>query len=267
MSFSEPVVRELGRRVSHLCSNPTCGVETIGPHSDNSKATVIGEAAHICGEKPNAKRYDATMTDAQRDSIDNGIWLCRNCHKQIDSDESKYPVLRLHAWKIEAEAVAAERLGKAPPPAPQINMGSVVISIGQIGGQTAHTIVNHIPPPRTITGRTMPAIFVQRIQRSPVENMSVHVYADDLETRQFAVSIVDALTLLGIPCDRGVGRILNGYATRLTIYSRLAGESDPLYWLSIWLQSEGFDTDYRSGSHRNEVHVLPQVHGVPSKNW
>ncbi len=39
-----------------------------------------------------------------------GIWLCRNHHGLIDSDEATYTVEQLHRWKREAEARAEQRL-------------------------------------------------------------------------------------------------------------------------------------------------------------
>ena len=48
-------------------------------------------------------RYDASLTPEQRSSIDNGIWLCQNCAKMIDSDENRYTVELLRNWKAKAE--------------------------------------------------------------------------------------------------------------------------------------------------------------------
>ncbi|MBU5676819.1 hypothetical protein KQI88_10350 [Alkaliphilus sp. MSJ-5] len=37
----------MAKRVAYICSNPGCGKLTSGPHSDSSKASIIGVAAHI----------------------------------------------------------------------------------------------------------------------------------------------------------------------------------------------------------------------------
>jgi len=50
------------------------------------------------------------MSSAERSSIDNGIWMCRDHAKLIDSDEETYTVEKLLRWKQEAEARAEERL-------------------------------------------------------------------------------------------------------------------------------------------------------------
>jgi ribosomal protein L37AE/L43A len=54
------------------------------------------------------------MSDEQRRSISNGIWLCQNCAKLIDTDEVEYPTALLRKWRADAEARARDALGKAP---------------------------------------------------------------------------------------------------------------------------------------------------------
>ena len=43
------------------------------------------------------------MTGEERGSIENGIWLCHNCAKLVDSDTVRYPVAVLVAMKDAAE--------------------------------------------------------------------------------------------------------------------------------------------------------------------
>jgi hypothetical protein len=109
--FSKSAIDILARRARFQCSNPDCGVHTVGPNSDPAKATTIGEAAHIMGAQPGAVRYDATMSDVTRAAITNAIWLCRNCHGQIDRDAAKYPVDLLFAWRKDHEDRVARELG------------------------------------------------------------------------------------------------------------------------------------------------------------
>lgn len=104
--FSQRTKDTLARRVNFLCSNPDCPLATVGPHSDPEKAVSKGVAAHITAASPGGNRYDASPTPEQRRSADNGIWLCQNCAKLIDSDEGQFPVKLLRAWKVIAEAKA-----------------------------------------------------------------------------------------------------------------------------------------------------------------
>ena len=109
--FSKSTVDTLARRARYQCSNPKCGVHTAGPNSDSSKATIIGEAAHIKGAQPDAKRYDPAMSDGERADITNGIWLCRNCHGLVDRDEVRYTVELLVTWRGDHEHRVYSELG------------------------------------------------------------------------------------------------------------------------------------------------------------
>lgn len=100
----------LAHRVGFRCSNPTCRKSTSGPQVDPIKAINIGVAAHIKAASKGGKRYDSSQTLEQRRSADNGIWLCQSCSKLIDSDETRYTVESLQAWKSQAEAIALKEL-------------------------------------------------------------------------------------------------------------------------------------------------------------
>lgn len=93
--FSERIKTILCERVGGRCSNPNCRRETLGPHREGDKRLSIGEAAHILGASPKGARYDARMTKEERESINNGIWLCSACHTLIDKNPDEYPVEEL----------------------------------------------------------------------------------------------------------------------------------------------------------------------------
>jgi hypothetical protein len=111
--FNKQTIDTLAKRAAFKCSNPDCRVSTVGPNSDSQKSTLIGEAAHIFGARPSAKRYRPEMTDAARAEITNSIWLCRNCHKLIDTDEQKYTSDILFAWREQHEKYTQSELGSA----------------------------------------------------------------------------------------------------------------------------------------------------------
>jgi hypothetical protein len=261
MTFPAAVVRELGRRVSHRCSKPGCGVETIGPNSDPSKATVIGEAAHIRGEAPDAKRYDASMTDDQRNSIENGIWLCRNCHKEIDSDEVKYPVGRLQAWRIEAEAQAAERLGKADmQPSVAISIGA--LSIGQSGGQIAHTIINNAPPQRTLGNFEIPLPLLNRLRARRLDIVIVLPLVQDAESTAYAHEFRQLVQLIQWPTSEGlgshVGITYHGSTVAICSTSKSGDDNDPMFVLYEFLRARGVHVAYCPDYHTNAIMIPPQ---------
>ena len=104
--FDKKTRTELEYRVNCKCSNPACRRTTSGPKLSPNGFIRTGAAAHICAAAPKGKRYDPNMTADERKSISNGIWLCENCHKLIDSDEERYTVELLRSWKATAEEEA-----------------------------------------------------------------------------------------------------------------------------------------------------------------
>lgn len=61
-------------------------------------------------------RYDPSLTRQQRRSPENGVWLCQNCAKLVDSDPLRYPAELLHTWKAQTEAsTLAALVGGAEP--------------------------------------------------------------------------------------------------------------------------------------------------------
>lgn len=110
-NFTDAVKNKLAKRVVYVCSNPNCRKMTIGPDSKNG-INNIGVAAHICAAAPGGPRYDGNMSEEQRKSINNGIWLCQSCAKLIDSDENKYTVQLVKSWKQQTENIVSYNFGK-----------------------------------------------------------------------------------------------------------------------------------------------------------
>jgi ORF6C domain len=104
--FSEKTKETLAKRVGMLCANPNCRKLTSGPREDPTKALNIGVAAHITAASPEGPRSDSSLSEAERSSIENGIWLCQNCAKLVDNDETRYTVQLLRQWKQIAEEMA-----------------------------------------------------------------------------------------------------------------------------------------------------------------
>jgi hypothetical protein len=111
--FSPKTKEVLAKRVANRCSNPGCWAITSGPQSVPDGAINIGVAAHITAAASGGPRYDEDLSPAERASATNGIWLCQNCAKLIDSDTLRFSEAQLRAWKRNAEEAAREGLGVA----------------------------------------------------------------------------------------------------------------------------------------------------------
>lgn len=108
--FNQTTKEKLAYRVGFRCSNPDCRRPTSGPKEENDGHINIGVAAHICAASEGGPRYNVNMTSNERKSINNGIWLCQNCAKIIDNDESKYTTKLLEVWKSTAEQLTLAEL-------------------------------------------------------------------------------------------------------------------------------------------------------------
>jgi hypothetical protein len=112
--FLEATKRAVALRAAYHCSLTGCGQLTVGPSEESPSAvTNIGVAAHICAASPKGKRYDASMTPAQRSDISNAIWLCSNHAALIDRDAITYTVDCLREMKRSHEAACSESVLRA----------------------------------------------------------------------------------------------------------------------------------------------------------
>lgn len=97
------VMKVLALKSGNICAASGC-TQKLAVDGNNTKGLVVlGEIAHIAGEKPGAARYDASMTPQQRNAYGNLIFLCPTHHTQIDKPGNTYSVATLLSWKLEHE--------------------------------------------------------------------------------------------------------------------------------------------------------------------
>src|SRR5258708_7255398 len=111
--FSLKTIDILAKRVGYLCSNPQCRKPTVGPHEYPLKAIINGIAAHITAAACGGPRFDAGLSEFDRSSIENGIWLCSNCATLIDKTPVSFSVELLQSWKQAAEAESWHKIAAA----------------------------------------------------------------------------------------------------------------------------------------------------------
>lgn len=102
MAASYPTRVILAFRSGGICAFPKCA-RPLTYEATHGADTYTGEAAHIEGEKPKAARYNAAMTDEERDAIENLIYMCSDHHTVIDNVEEDWPTESLKALKAEHE--------------------------------------------------------------------------------------------------------------------------------------------------------------------
>lgn len=104
-NFSQKTKDIIASRVGYKCSFPGCDKQTVGPHTDINKTVSVGVAAHISAAAPGGPRYDPYMTEDERKSPENGIWLCETHATLIDKDPNKYTIAVLQSYKCAAEQI------------------------------------------------------------------------------------------------------------------------------------------------------------------
>lgn len=149
----------LARRAAHFCSNPYCLKLTVGPSSVPTQALMSGHAAHIHAAASGGPRYKASQTPEERRSIENGIWLCRECGVLVDADASGYPDVQLREWKANHEAMVSEVRSAG------YSRSLALLQAGRTEPQTAKKIIASMEDRRSLWV-TFDAEFPDRVRQS-----------------------------------------------------------------------------------------------------
>ncbi|MGJ4949011.1 hypothetical protein [Bradyrhizobium sp. HKCCYLS20291] len=149
----------------------------------------IGVGAHITAAAPGGKRYAKSLTSEERRSPNNCIWLCQNCAKLIDSDETAFSTERLHDWKMRREVRQSELILALPDSRSSAPRNSTAVEARQL-----------------VDYRRLPETFYQRlVGRDSELNCLDEAWSD---TRVNIISLV---------AEGGAGKsaLINEWLTRL----------------------------------------------------
>jgi HNH endonuclease len=108
MSVKPATKTFLAFRSGDRCAFTGCGVHLTVDGSGIEDAAIIGEAAHIAGEKEGSARFDPSMTEEERNRSTNLIYLCATHHTLIDKQPQKFPLAELQAMKCAHETKVRE---------------------------------------------------------------------------------------------------------------------------------------------------------------
>lgn len=108
-------------RSGNRCAYPKCGIELVIPadHSED-RPKAVGKVAHIAAASPGGPRFDPHMTEAQRGSAENLIYVCGSHHDAIDSQLNEHSRDFLLTAKAHHEQTVSRAMRQA--------MGSVTYS-------------------------------------------------------------------------------------------------------------------------------------------
>jgi hypothetical protein len=82
------------------------------PGGEGDPEIVVGEEAHIVGEKPGAARY-RPLPATERDGYANRVLLCPTDHTEVDKQPRRWPEERLREVKAHHERTMALRTAEA----------------------------------------------------------------------------------------------------------------------------------------------------------
>lgn len=128
------------------CAFPNCRKVLLAPATGRSRAVFLGELAHIRGENPGSARYDAGMTEKERNQAENLILLCLEHHTLIDGQPEQYSVETLCTMKADHEAWVNERLSEASTTLTFHELE--VVALALISAEGTETLDLALTPPR-----------------------------------------------------------------------------------------------------------------------
>jgi len=101
-AFTSGTQKALFRLARGTCYFPACAREILTYESGEPLVDV--QIAHIAAAEPGGPRFDASMTDGGRRSIDNLILLCQAHHNLVDKIRpADFPADELRRWKADNE--------------------------------------------------------------------------------------------------------------------------------------------------------------------
>ena len=153
--------RLVGQPSGNRCAFPSCRKRLIVDGTTTSSAVLVGEFAHICGEKQGSARYDASMTARQRNAAENLILLCLEHHEVIDGQPSDYSVAVLVEMKRDHEAWVDAELTRASTSVTFVELETVTKAL--VGEARAVTTDLTLTPPQAKINKNALSPRVQRL--------------------------------------------------------------------------------------------------------
>lgn len=113
MGISSKTRKKLWGKSGNRCA--MCRIELIKASQAQKISVIIGEECHIVSKRKTGPRYEESES-VNLDSYDNLILLCRNHHKEIDSNVDGFPREKLKEIKSKHENWVKSTIDKAISP-------------------------------------------------------------------------------------------------------------------------------------------------------
>src|SRR3972149_2165315 len=86
--YSNRTLKILWGRAAGRCAVPECRAELLVDATDHAPIVVIGDIAHIEASSDRGPRANRRISPKERDSYENLILLCKNCHAKFDAQKT-----------------------------------------------------------------------------------------------------------------------------------------------------------------------------------
>jgi hypothetical protein len=138
MAISARDRKRLWGKSGNRCAK--CHQPLTQPGRADAREAVIGEEAHIVGERPGAARY-RPLPDTERDAYENRILLCPTDHTIVDAQPELWTIEALKALKAAHEDTMTARTADARGDGLRFDMPGAVALSPVIGGRRLLDIV------------------------------------------------------------------------------------------------------------------------------
>jgi hypothetical protein len=102
-SYSARTLKILWGRSAGRCAMPQCRIELLMDDSEYDPVVIIGDIAHVEASRDSGPRGNQGKPIGNRDTYENLILLCKNCHAKIDGQKKKFTVDEIVRIKAEHE--------------------------------------------------------------------------------------------------------------------------------------------------------------------
>lgn len=130
--------RRLWGKAGNRCA--VCRCLLTRPGQSGAQETVIGEEAHIIGDRPGSARYRAQPPE-ERAAYENRILLCPNHHTEVDAQPEHWTVERLQELKERHEETMTRRTADARADGLEFDLPALIPLGPVIGGKPLLDIV------------------------------------------------------------------------------------------------------------------------------
>jgi hypothetical protein len=102
--YSARTLKILWGRAAGRCAAPECRISLVVDAIGHDPIVVIGDIAHVEASSNKGPRANRKLSTKERDSYDNLILLCKNCHVRFDAQKKTNTVLSIKQLRSEHEA-------------------------------------------------------------------------------------------------------------------------------------------------------------------